>query len=1678
MRFFLLLLALAVLPLRADTPLITAQPQDQQLAYGENAVMTVAADGPGLTYQWFMGPSGDTTSPVFGARASLLLSLPLVADTRFWVRVTGSGGSTDSAAAAVTVAPKIPATLMGTGYIRDAAVSTPVALADDVIAVVAGRYHALIIKTDGSLWGMGENSQGQLGDGTSTRRVHPVPVAGNVLQMAAGDEHTLFLKSNGSLWATGHNSSGQLGDGSGMDRSLPVLITGNVARVFAGGSKSFFLKTDGSLWGMGSNYLGELGDGTTIPRYSPVKIATGVIEAAAGGRHGLFIKSDATQWAMGPNDHGQLGNGTIHTVEVNPVQVASGVARVAAGPVHSLILKLDGTLMATGNNSAGQLGIGGTTSVSTPQPCATGVRRMSTNQDHCLFLKDDGSLWGMGFNSSGQLGDGTQTTRTLPVPVAGGVSGMAAGGYFSYFLDAKPRITGQQAPVASLTGDALGLHVVVSGPGPFTHQWFVGAAGDTSQPIPGATEPGYPVPPAATGLSHWVRITNSYGSADSAAVIPELAGTQPVVTGQPEPRAVGHGDNAHFTVTASGSGLGYQWYAGSAGDTSAPVAGATGPLLVTPPLFANGSFWVRVTNLSGSGDSLAAAVSVAPPVSGRLMGAGENSWGQLGLPPGSSPGAPVASGVIDMATRFDHGLFLSANGGVFANGRNIRGQLGDGSMTDRLSPVQVTGGPARMATGYSHSLFVKADGSLWATGLADGGQLGDGGGYYSRSTPTLIAGGVAQVDAGEFTSQILRTDGSLWQTRVSTDYEMPDWVLIASDVIRVRGGGDRFFIKSDGSLWGRGNDNYGQVGDGAPLAGSTPVLVATGVTGMAAGQNHSLFIKEDRSLWAAGYNFYGQLGDGTTTNRSTPVQLAADVVDAAAGKYHSLFVKSDGTLWSMGLGSSGQLGNNLNPNRTVPGLAATGVSKVAAGGSHSWWLDARADLAGQPADAVVLGGQSAGLQIQPGGPGPFTYQWFAGEAGDLATPLAGANSPALQTPPLAATSKFWVRVGNFYGSSDSRTVTVTVALPPQITLQPADHAVLVGSHALYSVAATGGALSYQWFRGEPGDVSSPVAGAAGPVLGLPAGTAAPQVWVRVTNLAGFIDSTIATAAAPVLPPGTVSGMGRNSFGLLADGTTLQRRTPVHTVREVVKVAAGSNHSLFLKSDGSLWGSGTSSTGELGTGPANEHLLPIPVMSGVADMSAGTGFSLILKTDATLWATGTNDYGQHGGASGPTRFAPVQVDSGVSRIAADSFHSLVLKADGSLRGSGNNSYGQLGNGTNSNPGQAVDIAAGVVDIAAGHEHSLFLKNDGSLWATGWSGFGTGYSEVPVLVARDVVACAAGWRFSHFIKNDRSLWAVGRNEFGQLGTGNTTLQATPVRIAEGVAAVSCGLDHACIVKLDRTVWTVGRNHQGQLGTGNLTNRNAPVRIAEGVSATAAGSSHSLFVDVKPLVTRQPASASVESGLPASLELEIHSSLPASVQWYRGRSGDTAAPLAGAESAVLMLPWPLTGTYYWARTSNAWGSRDSAAAALTLAGAGSAAYQEWAFAAGLDATNLPPGDDADGDSLANALERAFDTSPVLPSPEGVPAVALAERNGQRYLDLVFRRSNLYSPAIAFQWSGNLQAWTNFSPVFGGGPGSGSFTLLDSNIDGDGSASLVRISRSLHDDETTGYLRLDVTE
>jgi|HubBroStandDraft_6_1064221.scaffolds.fasta_scaffold825014_1 alpha-tubulin suppressor-like RCC1 family protein len=125
----------------------------------------------------------------------------------------------------------------------------------------------------------------------------------------------------------------------------------------------------------------------------------------------------------------------------------------------------------------------------------------------------------------------------------------------------------------------------------------------------------------------------------------------------------------------------------------------------------------------------------------------------------------------------------------------------------------------------------------------------------------------------------------------------------------------------------------------------------------------------------------------------------------------------------------------------------------------------------------------------------------------------------------------------------------------------------------------------------------------------------------------------------------LSGMGYNANGQLGNGTTSYFNTsPVLIAHDVIFIAAGGQHTLYIDANGMLWATGSNSAGQLGDGTTTNRLSPVQVASGVASAAGGYTHSLFLKTDGTLWAMGDNQYGELGDGTTINRPSPVQVAS--------------------------------------------------------------------------------------------------------------------------------------------------------------------------------------------------------------------------------------------------------------------------------------------------------------------------------------------------------------------------------------------------------------------------------------------------
>ncbi len=326
----------------------------------------------------------------------------------------------------------------------------------DIPYVSSGAKYSMILKTDDTLWAVGKNNLGQLGDDSNANKFTPVQVkttGGSAMtevgQVSTGWDHTVIVKKNGDVWAVGRNDFGQLGDDSTANKftAVPVKTTGGeqmtgVDQVSTGAAHTMILK-EGRLWGVGFNSTGQLSDGSQTSTQTPVAILTAdrepmteVAQVSAGTEYTMILKTDDSLWAVGDNRYGQLGDNTMNmkllpvTVKTAAGEPITEVAQVSAGWAHTMILKKNGELWAVGRNDFGQLGNGNNDSnareltpvavLTTDGEPMTEVAQVSSGKSHSMILKKNGELWAVGDNQYGQLGDGNggpNVKKSNPVQV-------------------------------------------------------------------------------------------------------------------------------------------------------------------------------------------------------------------------------------------------------------------------------------------------------------------------------------------------------------------------------------------------------------------------------------------------------------------------------------------------------------------------------------------------------------------------------------------------------------------------------------------------------------------------------------------------------------------------------------------------------------------------------------------------------------------------------------------------------------------------------------------------------------------------------------------------------------------------------------------------------------------------------------------------------------------------------------------------------------------------------------------------------------------------------------------------------------------------------------------------------------------------------------------------------------
>jgi len=850
----------------------------------------------------------------------------------------GNGGTTQS---------KVPVAVSAAGVLAG----------KTVVAVAAGGYHSLALCSDGTLAAWGSNNYGQFGTGGTVDSNVPVAAGAagvllgkTVIALAGGGYSSLALCADGTLAGWGDNSSGQLGNGSTTASNVPVAVSTagvlsgkSVIAISAGSSDCLARCSDGTLAAWGGNAYGQLGNGSTTASNVPVAVnVAGVLAGrtvaaiAKGSGHSLARCSDGTLAAWGYNFYGELGTGVSPS---SNVPVAVSMTPLAAGENF--------VGAASGQSAQHSLGI-----VAMPF-----IPRLVVEQLAGTVLTSGSATADFDSSGAGAVAAKTFTVSNngiVPLAIASVVIDGPNAAEFVLSTPPAASVDAGSSTTFAVTFTAgsgfnrsAALHIATNDPITSVFDLNLTATGSGNLTVSYNTGAEVPLTVnhfTATGSSVSFSL-NSVPTTGAALMVVRNTGPN-FIQGRFDNLAQGQtvalicGDLIYRFVAnyygGSGNDLVLQWAATRLfgwGNNSGGQLGNDGTTNMSAAVSAGGVLTGKTVIAVAAGNYH----SLALCADGGLAAWGTNSSGQLGngtTTPSHVPVAVSTAGVlagktvIAVAAGQSHSFALCGDGTLAAWGSNTYGQLGNGGSTSSNVPVAVsTAGVMAgkvviaVAAGQSHSLALCADGTLLAWGMNFFGQLGNGT-YTNSNVPVAVS-----------------TAG----------------VLAGKTVSAVAAGNDHSLaLCSDGTLAAWGPYSNGRLGDGGTASSTVPVAVSTAgvlagktVIAVTAGDSHNLALCADGTLVSWGANSYGQLGIGSTTFSNVPVAVSTagvlagkSVVAIGAGYYHSLAYCADGTLAAWGTNSNGQLGDGSTTSSTVPiGVAMTtlpvGGRFVAGGGGPS-----------------------------------------------------------------------------------------------------------------------------------------------------------------------------------------------------------------------------------------------------------------------------------------------------------------------------------------------------------------------------------------------------------------------------------------------------------------------------------------------------------------------------------------------------------------------------------------------------------------------------------------------------------------------------------------------------------------------------------------------------------------------
>jgi alpha-tubulin suppressor-like RCC1 family protein len=1229
----------------------------------------------------------------------------------------------------------------------------PVTLLRSSVTLVASSYKYSIFKlSSGLMYGIGLNQFGVIGN-TSISSTIPILLPVNILTtftnnvaiLSASYQHAMLIDNNGSLYGWGTSTYGQIGTNQtgAYTQYTPgrVNVTNNVIiDVSCGYYHTAAVTAGGSVYTWGNNSLGQIGDNTLTNRLSPT-LVNGLLQNAiiisisCGSYHTMALATDGQLYTWGSNNFGQIGDGLSASVRLLPVRVQGVlngivVRSISAGYEYSTAIDSSNNLYTWGNNARGQLGDNTTITRNSTIVLAliSNVSQVTTGVNYMIAQTDTGDLYSWGDNTRGQLGQGTVSASAQPLPRAIPISKLYPNAVTTNI-------------VAGLDSTAPTSYLILNSPrcfGYFIDDPFAcSARGNCTAQDTCTCWDGYNGTDCSTytcfGLNYNdTNVCNKHGTCvapDSCSCFggyksqdcSEVATGFLYLLGDGSSGQMGDGFQFSYFVPSPVGGLllgkicsavstgsqftvvvmNYTLYA--FGTNNNYELGDSTLVAKLNPTLVKGVY----ANTSIASVKCGQSNTIALDTLGRAWVWGYNIYGQLGL--GTSSNVATATLLIGLVGKVTvstgcggmYCMALTNTGVVYSMGFNTLGQLGDGTNTNRNTPTVVGTSilsgifVVAISAGDTHALALAPGGVIYGWGSNSYGQLGDGTLLLRYSpavirAPNLVGNAIVSFVASKQGSVVVTSTYNLLATGANSAGQVginstatlvsafTPFSIKATDNPRyVIALTDSFYVmNSTGSVQVWGSDGSGQLGTGISTTRYYPVSMSTPyptriISTLAAGNTHAAILYNTTSC-------FGFMYDDPNVCRSRGICSAENNCDCFTG-----FIGYDCSIFSCNnIANYDPLVCNGHgmcmPNNTCSCedlysgrfCDSTSFGYLFAAGRNSFYQLGTGDNVDKP---YVTKSRVAGLDLLP-----IKYVVGGNQYFSIIT-----TTELVYT--IGANSYGQFGNGNQLGSS-SGTAPVILSLNPK------------NRNATVVSLSTGDAISGMilsdktiWVWGN--DVTGQ--------LGLGYAQTAVTVPTQVYNFTGTpakISCALKHCLA-LMKDGRVYSWGTNDEGQLGDGTTasgIGTKTAwlpynvvgyqnILIIKQSVSVYASDYHSMALTQDGVIHTWGSNANGQLGDNTTNARLTT-GIVKGldqelVTGLGGGTSYSCAVTLSGRVYCWGSNANGQLGDGTTTARLLPKLV-TGLSNVYVNKLttskagHSMVLTSAGEIYVWGLNNYGQL------------------------------------------------------------------------------------------------------------------------------------------------------------------------------------------------------------------------------------------------------------------------------------------------------------------------------------------------------------------------------------------------------------------